>query len=392
MKPLALALVVLFGLALGVTVAEVAARYLVKSHSKSYMVADPVFHHRLRKNMRRKVLGTEFATNSLGLRDHEYAVPKPAGVYRILMLGDSFTEGGGLGLEETVAKRVEAGLNRAPCAVRYEVVNAGAASYSPIVEYLLLEHVGLGLQPDLIVLNFDMTDVHDDWIRTAHARLDAQGLPVAVRPDRRVAAALVLPPVPKPPALRFLEPLELYVNRLKIYHDFRESRLGRRLFGNLNLTQEELEARGLLGRLQYDRLAITRDGDYPGLREAWALTSRYLIGIRDLARARGIPFVLVVYPHAHQVSATESPAGRIKMGIGAGLFRSERPFRILEALGRREGFPVIDLLPIFRAREATDAPLFRRDDIHHTAQGARVFGDGILAGLRERKLLPCVGS
>ena len=389
MKRVVLVLLVLLGVASGVTLAELASRFLVRSHSKSYMVPDPILHHRLRRSITRRVLGVEFSTNSLALRDREYPVPRPEGVHRILMLGDSFTEGGGLALGETVAKRVEAALHSGKCAARYEVINAGVASYSPILEYLLLKRVGLQLQPDLIVLNFDMTDVHDDFIRTSHARFDPNGLPLAVLPDRRVEAALLLPPVPKPRFLRFLDPLEIYVNRLKIYHDFRQSKLGQRWFGNLNLTPEQLEERGLVGKLQYDRMAITRDGDFPGLREAWALTERYLVGISTMARQRGIPFVLVVYPHAHQVSATESPEGRRKFGIGPGVFLSERPFRILEDLGRREGFPVINLLRLFRERAAAEGPLFRRDDIHHTAQGARLFAEGILTGLQERRLIPC---
>ncbi len=97
----------------------------------------------------------------------------------------------------------------------------------------------------------------------------------------------------------------------------------------------------------------------------------------------------MVHPHAHQVSATESPEGRPRLGMGPGLYPSERPFQILEALGRREGFPVINLLRLFREREATEAPLFWTDDMHHTPGGAEVFADGILAGFLERRLVPC---
>ncbi|MBI3636936.1 MAG: hypothetical protein HY216_12125 [Candidatus Rokubacteria bacterium] len=56
-------------------------------------------------------------------------------------------------------------------------------------------------------------------------------------------------------------------------------------------------------------------------------------------------------------------------------------------IGRRGGFPVIDLVTLFRERAASDGPLFRHDDIHHTRAGARVFADGIAAELRAR--VPC---
>jgi hypothetical protein len=379
----------LFGLVVAVTLAEVALRMMPDRHRETYIVSDPVFHHRLQRRWSGVVRGAPFATNSIGLRDHEITFKGP-GTHRILMMGDSFTEAAGLPDEATVAKRVERGLNAMNCGRTFEVLNAGVGSYSPILEYLQLRHLGLGLHPDMVVLNFDMTDVHDDVVRTATARLDADGLPVAVPVDRRLETALLMPPIAKPRALAFLDPVEEQANRLRVYQELRRSSLGRVVFGPLKLTPERMQALGLVGNIRYDIEAITRDdGEYPGGRPAWMLTERYLQGINRLARDREIAFALVVYPHAQQVSATASPGGRRAHGLGPGLYASERPFTILEDLGRRAGFPVINLLQTFRTREKTDGPLFRADDIHHTEVGARVFGDGILGALMERRLVPC---
>lgn len=385
----AIALLLGLGLLTGLAIVEVGLRVTDSTRSRSYMTADPVLHHRLRQSWTGRVLGVPFATNALGLRDREYPAGKLAGTYRIYMLGDSFTEGGGLMLESTVAKRLERGLDEGRCGRRFEVVNGGTASYSPILEYLQLKTVGLGLAPDMVLLNFDMTDVHDDVVRTATARLDAQGLPIAVPSDRRIETAIMLPPIPKPRALAFLAPVERALNRLVLYQELRRSGLGRAVFGPLKLTPERLQALGLVGDIRYDIEAITRDGEWPGGREAWALTERYLTAIHRLAKSRGLPFVLVVYPHAQQVSAAASLVGRRVHALGPGLFASPRPFQILEDLGAREGFPVVSLLQTFRAHDAREGPLFREDDIHHNDKGARVFADGILAALTERRLVPC---
>ncbi len=379
----------LFGLVVAVTLVEVALRMMPDRHRETYIVSDPVFHHRLQRRWSGRVRGAPFATNTIGLRDHEITYKRP-GAYRVLMLGDSFTEAAGLPDEATVAKRVEHGLNAVRCGRAFEVLNAGVGSYSPILEYLQLQHLGLGLHPDMVVLNFDMTDVHDDVVRTATARLDADGLPLAVPVDRRLETALLMPPIAKPRALAFLDPVEQQANRLLVYQALRRSSLGGVVFGPLKLTPERLQALGLVGNIRYDIEAITRDdGEYPGGRPAWMLTERYLRAIHRLAKDRGIAFVLVVYPHAQQVSPTASLAGRRAHGLRPGLYASERPFTILEDLGRRTGFPVINLLQTFRTREKTEGPLFRAADIHHTEAGARVFGDGILAALLERRLVPC---
>src|SRR5262249_25828705 len=152
------------------------------------------------------VSGVPFQTNTLGLRDREYTDAKPPSTVRLLMLGDSFTEGAGLNVDDTVAKRVERALNARRCGA-YEVVNAGVASSSPILEYLLLQRLAPVLDPDVIVLNFDMTDVHDDLVRTETATLDPRGLPIAVVPDPIRETALLLPP------LHWLGPLAPRLNR-----------------------------------------------------------------------------------------------------------------------------------------------------------------------------------
>ncbi len=68
--------------------------------------------------------GKPVMRNSLDLRDRDFAIPKPAGVYRILMLGDSFTWGVGLNVERALPKVLESRLSAIETGVTIEVVNA----------------------------------------------------------------------------------------------------------------------------------------------------------------------------------------------------------------------------------------------------------------------------
>ena len=372
---------VLIGVVIALAAAEVSLRLLPLRERKARFVTDPVLHHRLRADWQGTVQGLPYRTNALGLRDRD-VVPKAPGAIRVLMLGDSFTEGAGLAEADTVPRRLEAALQSACPGL--EVINAGVASYSPILEYLMLRKIGTMIAPDLVVLNFDMTDVHDDFVRTALARLDADGLPTRVTTDRRREAATLLPPA-LPPSLRSVDDA---MSGLLLWQSLRQSHAGRRVFGELNLDESSLAARGLIGDLRYDRLAITRDTPGPDEVSAWATTARYLAGIGRAAAALGARFVVVVYPHAHQVAPFEAPGARARFGMGPGLYASARPFRTVEAIGQRHGFPVITLLERFRRRADPARPLFRKDDIHHTADGARVMADGIAAGLLEATLIP----
>src|SRR5207247_11191449 len=98
------------------------------------------------------------------------------------------------------------------------------------------------------------------------------------------------------------------------------------------------------------------------------------------------------YHSLHRVRATASQQGRRLLGVGPGLYASERPFENLRQLGRQAGFPVLSLLETFRARIEAEGPLFWPDDVHHTPAGSRVFAEGLLAGLRRQQLIPCPPS
>lgn len=126
-----------------------------------------------------------YTTNRQGCRyDRELTVPKPRDVVRILVLGDSFTEG--YYQENTVAAVLEHRLNASGAGMRFEVVNCGCTSYSPLLEYLRLKNQLVRLQPDEIILNVDLTDVFDDyWNYRPLTKFATNGEPLAVPGDSR---------------------------------------------------------------------------------------------------------------------------------------------------------------------------------------------------------------
>lgn len=94
--------------------------------------------------------------NSQGLRDVERpGYDKPAGVRRILLLGDSYVEGLRVPLEQTFGKVLEARLNAdAGSGLRYEVINAGVSGWGTDQQLLWFRAEGVKYRPDLVVLAF----------------------------------------------------------------------------------------------------------------------------------------------------------------------------------------------------------------------------------------------
>jgi hypothetical protein len=128
-------------------------------------IKDTHYHHGLEANYRGIVTwGTKnyiFHTNSLGFKDkNNRAVQLKNNKYRILFIGDSFTEGVGFPYDETFVGLIDQQLNNSD----YEVLNAGVASYSPKLYYFKIKYLieNVGLKFDELCVYFDISDVQDE--------------------------------------------------------------------------------------------------------------------------------------------------------------------------------------------------------------------------------------
>jgi len=101
--------------------------------------------------------------NSAGQRDREHALQKPAGVYRIAVLGDAYAEAMQVPMESTYWAQLPGLLGS--CGFqqgkRIEVLNFGVRDYGTAQIYLTLERTAIRYAPDLVLLQFDH-DVRDN--------------------------------------------------------------------------------------------------------------------------------------------------------------------------------------------------------------------------------------
>jgi len=127
-------------------------------------VDDPILDWRYNPKSELKIGKIVYTFNSAGFRDVEHVVEKRPGVSRILVLGDSVTEGTGVASDSVFSRRLQAGLG-----AKFEVITIAAAGLNTPQEIHLLEQTGLSYQPDLVVLNFILNDC-DFYTRYAAAR------------------------------------------------------------------------------------------------------------------------------------------------------------------------------------------------------------------------------
>lgn len=159
-------------------------------------------HHQLRPNSKTLVKNPdtnspiEIRTNSFGLRGAEPIVPKPTDVYRIICLGDETVFAGEVGESDSVTQRLQGFLqNRTQRKI--EVINAGVPGFCPLLSCIQLRTSLASLNPDLVVLNFDMTDIADDHRYRRYTETGQNDEPIActhtsLLSDRRPQSATLL--------------------------------------------------------------------------------------------------------------------------------------------------------------------------------------------------------
>lgn len=139
----------------------------VNDHEKEYRIQSAVYHHTLKENAAIPV--TMFGnvkysvyTNSAGFRDESNRfIDKESSKYRIIFIGDSFTEGVGVEYEKTFV-----GLLQDFYGDQYEILNAAVASYSPIIHYRKIKHIieEQHINFDELFVVLDISDAYNDVI------------------------------------------------------------------------------------------------------------------------------------------------------------------------------------------------------------------------------------
>ncbi len=102
-------------------------------------------------------MGARLRTNSRGLADREYPLAKPAGVFRIAVVGSSWSMASGVDQDDTWHAVLERRLNATGGAGRVEVINFAVEQYG-ISEILgTLRHKVPQYQPDLVIVSMTVT-------------------------------------------------------------------------------------------------------------------------------------------------------------------------------------------------------------------------------------------
>jgi lysophospholipase L1-like esterase len=233
----------------------------------------------------------EFAYNDLGYRERA-PFPRTDGVRRIALVGDSFSEGQGVKMDETLGRLLERGLSRPGRAV--EVLNFGRRGFDFPDLMKPFAHA-LEQQPDLVVYAMVLNDA--DQSKTFKARWPRLNDWIMVR---------------RPDVV--LGPLDSRVAAL--VRDARETRdIARQTTDWYREMYAEPNKRG------------------------WDRTREQMTKMRDDAAARGARFQVVLWPLMVGLEG-DYPFADVHATIGRAC--------------QKMGLPFLDLLPVLRGRKSAD--------------------------------------
>lgn len=235
-----------------------------------------------------KWMRTQVRHNHYDYRGAEFEEVKPAGVYRVAVLGDSFTYGNGLREDDRFSNLVGAALRDR----QVEVLNFGFPGNNWPEHVRTLEKRVLRLRPDFVLLQWGTNDIE----------LDEH---VAGRPKT-------------PPLIGDRD-----------WHEWLYARSA--LYTMLNAQWVRWQIRKTMGD-SYDHYLVRLYGDpaSEGARRADTLMRRFL----ELCRERGIGVGLVLFPDAAVSLGPDYPYQ----------FMHDR----VAAICRETGVTCVDLLPAYR--------------------------------------------
>jgi len=100
----------------------------------------------------------DLGINGLSFRQKPFEIPKPKKVFRILVLGDSFSWGVGIREENRYSNLLEKLMNSRYKFKKFEVINLSILGFSTVEEKELLIRVKDIVEPDLIIVGFCIND------------------------------------------------------------------------------------------------------------------------------------------------------------------------------------------------------------------------------------------
>jgi hypothetical protein len=328
--------------------------------------------------------------NSHGFRDYERTYEKGANTFRILVLGDSYTEAPQVSLENSFPALLEQRLNEYSNSKRFEVLNLGHSGFGTANAYMRYLNFGIKYSADIVILAFltgnDIRDNSKTLNREEVAfyfRFDGDGKLILDRSvidqyERTLTTTKKFFQLIKEKSyLASLISERLYLMRFQL----REKQFQNLLAGGGHQGSHEK-----LDELSDLNIYLPNMGRL--WKEAYAVTQALFLKFRESVEENGGRFLLVTLSNGEQVHPEVQQELAERYGLS---FDFEQPDRIIEEFAKKHDIRHLKLMPTFREyhlRTGTYLHGFHGSKTGHwNENGHRLAAEQIFKFLKENDLI-----
>jgi hypothetical protein len=283
------------------------------------------------------------SANRDGMPDKDHALEKAPGVYRIAVLGDSYSEAKQVSRDEAYWRLLPAEL--AACGFQkdkqIEVLNFGVSGFGTAQEYVVLESQAIRYSPDLVLLQFtNGNDLRDNSFALdpekgrPYYMLGADG---KLRMDESFAFS---DDFMARSSLKS-EVLRKATDKSRVLQLVRSLRETSFVASQASLVANaQAASSGVEQGLEPMVLAPPHD---PVWEEAWRITEGLIAKAGDFAKRNGARFAVVTVPYAIQVHP--DPKVRAALQARLGVKDLFYPDQRIAALAKKNGITAVTLAP-----------------------------------------------
>jgi len=299
-----------------------------------------------------------YQINSLGLRDREYG-SKEDSIFRVLLLGDSFSVSHGLPIEESLSRQLERELqslaDQDEMSVSIEVVNGAAGGYSPYNYWKAYHRWAPILEPDVVVVGLSPDDF--DSSNAGLKYLIEDGATMAILREGQES---------RKAGWSFSKELRRWLSsKSQFYILLRNSLYYNDLVGRVSqwISAREEER---IGELQQYVVPQPENID-----TAWTNAFSYLENLRDETADHGVILIVIPIPRKLEIDSEQYRQALVASDLIPQQVDPGQPLRVISAFCDAESIPLLDPRAAIREHHA-EVPCYFVYDGHWNAEGIRV--------------------
>jgi hypothetical protein len=281
-----------------------------------------------------------------GLRDREHQVAKPAGTYRIAILGDSYAEAMQVDLDRTFWSLLPKKLDACGFAAgkKIETVNFGVSGYGTGHELLTLRERVWPYAPDMVLLAF----FPGNDVRNNSKALEGEsGRAYFSLKDGKLFLDAAFRDDPQFKEKQRISEHRAWLQESRIYQLMRRVKAGNVAAHFHNAPVAAAAAAGeKLTEPGLDEQVFREPADAKW-RDAWEITDRLVLAAKEETTAHHARFVLAVLSTPGTVFP--NPQMRARYAASLGVTSLFYPEQRLQRLGRDHGFDVLALAPAMQS-------------------------------------------